>query len=67
MKNLSNLDINEAETRNVYVVYFKDGTMYNYFNTKEEAQEQADELNSESEINGAEVKQEPITNFEKKS
>lgn len=66
MNNFSNVVSKSTVSDNVYVVYFGDGTMYNYYNSKEEADEIVDSLNSESIVNKAIVKAEPKTNFELK-
>ena len=53
-----------ASDDNVYVVYFEDGTMDNYFESKDEADARAKELNNEVESNKCTVKEEPRSNFE---
>ena len=68
MKKLSQMNINsvvESTGNDVYVVYLADKTMYNYYKDKDEAQQIVDQLNKESKINGAFIKTEPITNYEK--
>lgn len=64
MKKLSEF-IKESNEDVVYVIYLEDGTMYNYYNDKNEAQKEADSLNAESKCNKAKVKEESRKNFEK--
>ena len=54
------------EQDNVYVVYFNDGTMDNYFESKDDAEARKEELNKEMPDNKCEVKEEPRSNFEAK-
>ena len=54
----------EAES-DVYVVYFGDGTMQNFYYTEDEAQKEVDSLNEEVADNKAYFKKEPRKNIEK--
>ena len=49
----------------VYVVYFGDGTMYNYFTDEKDAQDAVESLNKEVPSNKATIKKEPISNIRK--
>lgn len=65
MKDLKDF-INEAQSSNdVYVVYFEDGTMYNFYYDEAEANKEVDALNKEVPSNKAFYKKEPRTNVEK--
>lgn len=65
MKDLKDF-ITEAESSNdVYVVYFGDKTMYNFYYTEEDAKKEVDALNKEVSSNNAFYKKEPRTNIEK--
>ena len=58
--------IKESEVKNnVFVVYFHDGTMYNYYTDSDEANKVKDQLNQEESDNKCEVKEEPLSNFVK--
>lgn len=50
---------------NVYAVYFHDGILDTYYNSKEDAEKRVEELNKEVESNKCVIKTEPRTNFEK--
>ena len=63
-KNMNN-HIDENSENQVYVVYFGDGTMYNYYIEEKEANEQRDALNKEVPDNKAIVKKEPMSNIKK--
>lgn len=65
MKNLSEM-VYESNEDNVYAIYLEDGTLYNYYESSEEADKEAESLNKESKCNGAKVKKEPRKNFENK-
>ena len=67
MESLTNYlkQIYEADEEKVYVVYFADGIMDNYYATKTEAEQRKSELNKEAPSNKCTVKEEPRTNFEK--
>lgn len=56
---------NEGAGEEVFVVYFGDGTMYNYYTEQKEAEAQRDALNKEVPENKAEVKKEPMSNIRK--
>ena len=64
MKNLSEM-VYEASEDQVYAIYLEDGTLYNYYEDEAAAKKEADELNKESKCNGAQIKKEPRTKFEK--
>lgn len=51
------------DEQNVYVVYLDDGTMYNYYYDKDDADKVKEKLDKESPINKPKIKQEPISNF----
>ena len=58
--------ITEAESSNdVYVVYFGDGTMQNFYYTEDEAKAEVESLNKEVPDNKATYKKEPRKNIEK--
>jgi len=54
----------EAES-DVYVVYFGDGTMQNFYYTEDEAKAEVESLNKEVPSNNATYKKEPRKNIEK--
>ena len=56
---------NNNENNNVFVVYFHDGTMYNYYTDSDEANKVKDQLNQEASDNKCVVKEEPLYNFVK--
>ena len=65
MKSLQEF-ITEAESSDdVYVVYFGDGTMQNFYYTEDEAKAEVDSLNKEVPDNKATYKKEPRKNIEK--
>lgn len=64
MLNLKEYLLNESENE-VYVIYLKDGTMYNFYTNEDEANKIKDSLNNDSKINGAIIKKEPRKNIEK--
>ncbi len=65
MKDLKNF-IMEAESSNdVYVVYFGDGTMQNFYYTEDDAKKEVESLNKEVPDNKAYFKKEPRKNIEK--
>ena len=68
MKTLSTyINENKVESDdNVYVVYYDDGTMYDYYMTEEEANKVASKLTKENSDFPASVKKELKTNFESK-
>ena len=55
----------EAEENQVYVLYFDDGTMYNFYPEKEEAEADKKKLEKESKDNKLTIKTEPLSNFVK--
>lgn len=66
MKKLTDFILeSQAKKDNVFVVYFNDNTMDNYFDNKEDAEARKDELNKEMPDNECTVKEEPRSNFEK--
>lgn len=66
MKSLQEF-ITEAEnkTDDVFVVYFGDGTMENFYYEQKEAEMKVEELNKENPDAKASFKKEPKTNIEK--
>ena len=61
------IDITLVEKQEtVFVVYYEDGTMLNYFYTKEEAEAAKKDLQTQSPINKPFIKEEPLKNFVKK-
>jgi len=65
MKSLQEF-ITEAESSNdVYVVYFGDGTMQNFYYTEDDAKQEVESLNKEVPDNKAYFKKEPRKNIEK--
>ena len=65
MKSLQEF-ITEAESSDdVFVVYFGDGTMQNFYYTEDDAQKEVDSLNKETPSNKATYKKEPRKNIEK--
>ena len=65
MKDLKEF-IMEAESSNdVFVVYFGDGTMQNFYYTEDEAKAEVESLNKEVPSNKATYKKEPRKNIEK--
>lgn len=66
MKTLSSFISEQKESSDkVFVVYFGDKTMYNFYYNKDEADKEAEALNKETEENKAFVKEEPRSNIEK--
>lgn len=55
----------EAEADQVYVLYFADGTMYNFYPDKDEAEKEKKTLEKESKDNKLTIKTEPLSNFVK--
>ena len=65
MKSLQEF-ITEAESSDdVFVVYFGDGTMQNFYYTEDEAKAEVESLNKEVPDNKATYKKEPRKNVEK--
>lgn len=56
--------INESQD-DVYVVYYDDGTMYNYYMTRDEAENESKKLNKENSDFKTTIKVEKRSNFEK--
>lgn len=65
MKDLKDFILEVERSDDVYVVYFGDKTMYNFYYTEEEAQKETDSLNNEVSDNHAFYKKEPKKNIEK--
>ncbi len=63
MKSLQEF-ITEAES-DVYVVYFGDKTMQNFYYNEDDAKAEVEKLNKEVESNNAFYKKEPRKNIEK--
>ena len=55
----------EAEEEKVFVLYFDDGTMYNFYPTEDEAKAEKEKLEKESKNKKLKIKTEPLTNFVK--
>jgi len=55
----------EEEEDKVFVLYFDDGTMYNFYPTEPEAKAEKEKLEKESKDNKLTIKTEPLTNFVK--
>lgn len=55
----------EAEDDKVYVLYFDDGTMYNFYQSEAEANVEKKKLEKESKNNKLSIKTEPLSNFVK--
>jgi hypothetical protein len=55
----------EAEEDEVYVLYFDDGTMFNFYPDKGEAEKEKERLEKESKDNKLTIKTEPLSNFVK--
>lgn len=65
MKSLQEF-VTEAESSDdVYVVYFGDGTMQNFYYTEDDAKKEVESLNKEVPDNKATYKKEPRKNIEK--
>lgn len=64
-KDVQTTIVEESSDDQVFVVYFGDGTMYNYYTDIKEAEAQRDALNKEVPDNKAEVKKEPMSNIKK--
>lgn len=65
MKDLKDFILEVKQSDDVYVVYFGDKTMYNFYYTEDEAQKEVDSLNKEVSDNHAFYKKEPRKNIEK--
>lgn len=66
MKSLQEFIIeSENKSEDVYVVYFGDGIMENFYLTEEEAKNKVEELNKENSDANASYKKEPKSKIEK--
>lgn len=66
MKSLQEFIIeSENKSEDVYVVYFGDGIMENFYLTEEEAKNKVEELNKENSDAKASYKKEPKSKIEK--
>lgn len=65
MKSLQEFILETESDSDVYVVYFGDKTMQNFYYTEDEAQKEVDSLNKEVPDNKAFWKKEPRKNIEK--
>ena len=65
MKTLEEFILEKESKEQVYVVYYENGEMENYYTDEEEAKSKVEELNKECEDNKASYKKEPKSNFEK--
>lgn len=64
MKDLKEFILEAESTNDVYVVYFGDGTMQNFYYTEDEAKKEVESLNKEVPDNKATYKKEPRKNIE---
>lgn len=65
MKDLKEFILEADSSNDVYVVYFGDGTMQNFYYTEDEAKAEVESLNKEAASNKATYKKEPRKNIEK--
>ena len=65
MKDLKEFIIEAESSNDIYVVYFGDGIMQNFYYTEEDAKKEVDSLNKEVPDNKAYFKKEPRKNIEK--
>lgn len=65
MKDLKEFILEAESSDDVYVVYFGDGIMQNFYYTEEDAKAEVDSLNKEASSNKAYFKREPRKNIEK--
>jgi len=65
MKDLKEFIIEAESSNDVFVVYFGDGTMQNFYYTEDEAKAEVESLNKEVPSNKATYKKEPRKNIEK--
>ena len=65
MKNLKEFILEAESSDDVYVVYFGDGIMQNFYYTEEDAKAEVNSLNKEASSNKAYFKREPRKNIEK--
>jgi len=61
MKNIKNFILENSQ--DIYVLYYDDNTMYNYYNTEEEAKREKDEQESKFPAFRLHIKKEPISNI----
>ena len=65
MKDLKEFILEAESPDDVYVVYFGDGIMQNFYYTEEDAKAEVNSLNKEASSNKAYFKREPRKNIEK--
>lgn len=65
MKTLEEFILEKESEEQVYVVYYENGEMENYYTDEDEAKSKVEELNKECEDNKASYKKESKSNFEK--
>ena len=65
MKDLKEFVMEAESSNDVFVVYFGDGTMQNFYYTENEAKAEVESLNKEVPDNKATYKKEPRKNIEK--
>lgn len=65
MKDLKEFVMEAESSNDVFVVYFGDGTMQNFYYTEDEAKAEVESLNKEVPDNKATYKKEPRKNIEK--
>lgn len=65
MKDLKEFIMEADSSNDVFVVYFGDGTMQNFYYTEDEAKAEVESLNKEVPDNKATYKKEPRKNIEK--
>jgi hypothetical protein len=65
MKDLKEFILEAESSDDVYVVYFGDGIMQNFYYTEEDAKAEVNSLNKEASSNKAYFKREPRKNIEK--
>ena len=65
MKDLKEFVMETESSDDVFVVYFGDGTMQNFYYTEDEAKAEVESLNKEVPDNKATYKKEPRKNIEK--
>lgn len=66
MKNFKKFITEKKDNEVVYIVQFEDGTMFNFFYNKDEADAICKQLNSEVESNNARVIETPLSEIIKK-
>ena len=65
MKDLKEFVMEAESSNDVFVVYFGDGTMQNFYYTEDEAKAEVESLNKETPSNKATYKKDPRKNIEK--